>query len=138
MDRRIYVDPGKRKSAFAEFEGGGLSEVRFADSPYWPEGSAQVWVELPQQRGRGSRTRVQDLIDLAFSAGQHAGPTATPVKVSQWKGSESKDSMHTRMWEVLSEDETMVLQLELAIHALGVRHNLLDAVCFGLVMLRRM
>lgn len=129
--RLLAIDPGK-KHAFAGFEYKILTIVQYGDYVYWDHYN-RIVVELPEQRGKDSKVRVSDLIELAFRGGQAGGPHAEMIPVSQWKGNKSKTAMHRRMiTKILGPKELAILEPYLK------NHNVLDAVCFGCVMLERM
>ena len=125
-----------------------------------------VW-ELPQMDDRSRSTPPNVLIQLtaegATLAGTIAGWTGNIVArtPSQWKGSSHKPSMHLRAWDVLTEPERRLLggpptlnRIEAAVEKGAAdrwarpggsyypitwnMHNLLDAVCMGLIDLGRM
>lgn len=140
----IFIDPGygkTNKCAYAGFGDKVLKWVHFSRpfdlSKGWSRGMLPIYYELPEQRGYRSTVKMSTLIMLAAVAGQAAGPYGTPVKVSTWKASASKEAMHRRArTKVLSPEENAIID------AFDIdddlRHNIMDAVCGGLVMLKRM
>lgn len=130
----LFIDPGKHKCAYAHFSATLLFAVSYVP-PYKITG--RTFVELPQQRGRRSRVKVSDLIMLAFVAGQAAGINGVPITVSKWKGSKSKEAMHKRAREkVLAPEELAVIDTYACLPS--ELHNVMDAVCMGLVHYKRM
>jgi hypothetical protein len=131
--RYVAIDPGKHEFGVATWELGStyfsaeLCKVKNCSAPWWGSPSTTVVAEIPEQRGRDSKVRVKDLIQLAAVAGRIGGPYAEHVLVREWKGSEPKESMHRRLLTVLTEVEQKVLS-DLDVCD-SKRHNVLDAVC---------
>lgn len=129
----MFIDPGKHKCAYAQFASALLIDVQYV-TPFPITG--RTYAELPQQRSRRSRVKVSDLIMLAFIAGQAAGVDGVPTTVAKWKGSRSKAAMHKRARTVLTPTELAVIDSYKI--APSLLHNVMDAVCMGLVYYKRM
>jgi hypothetical protein len=149
--RLIAIDPGNT-TGHAVFTNGSLTHAGLG----LPDLMADVLVvEKPEWRP-GGKTPVNDLITLAFTAGQcasaYAGATLYVFKPSQWKGSVEKAIHHPRILDRLELHELVVspavatysaklpgLSLpqrrRLALTKVG---NTVDAIGLGLFALKRM
>lgn len=75
-----------------------------------------VIVERPQQDGRSFAARPEDLIEIAWEGAMLAaayawdsGATLVGLTPREWKGTEPKSQMHSRLWAVLSDAERATL-----------------------------
>lgn len=96
-----------------------------------------AWVESQVIYPR-SPVPPNDVVTLAHEAGRWCGRydvlgvEAHLVKPAEWKGQLPKDVCHARMWAALTPDEAEVVHASLKGVAPKKRHNVLDAIAFGL------
>jgi hypothetical protein len=128
--RLIAIDPGA-STGFAVYTDGILTHAGTGLPDLMCD---VVIVEKPEHRP-GGKTPVNDLITLAFTAGQCAsayhGATVYAFKPSQWKGSVPKRVHHPRIRALLEPHE-------LAVIPKNAKHDTWDAIGLGLFALKRM
>jgi hypothetical protein len=113
----------------------GLGDPRSSEK-HVAEEIHDVWIESPVIYPR-SKADPNDVLKLALKAGRWAGIYETLVvvqhfvKPADWKGQLSKDICHARMWARISEAEKEIVDLGVRKLSASKRHNVLDAVAFG-------
>ncbi len=140
----IAIDPGKKAFGWAHFRQRELHSCGLADTATGvpldgrPRNGC-VWVcEMPEQRGRQSKVRMPDLLDLALAAGRVVGLNPCDfVKPSRWIGQLDNDLLHDRMFEALGNSEHDVYFKAQKATNRGVFHNVQDAISLGLWRLGR-
>lgn len=140
--RFVSVDPGKHVAWAAFwfdeiFCGLQTYEAPFADFPRdWP-----TLIEVPRIYPTDRDKRPNDIVDLAFAAGQIVGKACAFAYTypQGWKGQHSKDVTMARVKRALSPAETEAFESELARLGIpkGKQHNAFDAVGIGLSHLLR-
>ncbi len=137
----IAIDPGKRAFGWALFLQRELHSCGLADTATGVPVKAPgcVWVcEMPEQRGRASKVRMPDLLDLALAAGRVVGLNPCDfVKPSRWIGQVDNDLLHDRMFEAFGSSEHDVYFAAQKATKKGVFHNVQDAISLGLWRLGR-
>ncbi len=153
MSWEVFADPGKDHVALASFwqqrlmraqcfrAAPGLvfpntvldvtRQVRKAFPSFLP-GLALFRSERPIRRGRASRVRPEDLMDLCFMVGavaQALQPDVFEVVDPSWKGSIKKKIMTERIKSKLSPQELAV--------CVTADHNTFDGVGIGLEKYKR-
>lgn len=154
----LSIDPGLRRCGWAVFHDGlyhqsglskGLVRSSVRDSPAWlavvdaiPDPYPDELVcEFPQVYS--SRMDAADgLLQLASVLGVVAhrwkGVKNTMVRPRQWKGQRPKKVTEQQAKLVLDIYETGNVERDLSLVSPSLRHNVWDAICIGLVHLRRM
>jgi hypothetical protein len=146
-DKLVAIDPGKRSTGYAIFEGGFLVDcgvlsgkkaalLRVADAP--------LVIECPKvypMRNNTKKASPNQLIVLAVLVGEIKAlyqKFGTSVIFPQdWKGSVPKHVSHSRVRKVLSLQERKLLDQLLEGIARTRQHDVLDAVGIGLWKLGR-
>lgn len=136
----LAIDPGA-KPGWAHFLGGDLVGCG-TGRPVLPPFSTldQIVCELPEVYPR-SKSRPNDLIKLAFTAGESCGrisavydwPAVRLVRPKQWKGSVSKIVVWQRILRKLNEKE---LAMYYKVKD-GADRDCLEAIGLGLFLLGR-
>lgn len=156
----LFVDPGKKKSACARFNGPTLEAVGF-----WPEIDPRhlqaVVIEKPEVYPGMKSKNPNDLIDLAMAAEHLAmelqkfgAPPPKYVFPREWKGQVVKPIHHSRVWATLDLGERTIVAKAIGMFSIDVEnkirracesyartrqvrgysweaHNLLDAAALG-------
>ncbi|MBW2672103.1 MAG: hypothetical protein JRD89_01640 [Deltaproteobacteria bacterium] len=145
----LSIDPGVHKTAWALWGKDGLQEAGYhgtdAVGRFFPEYGTHLFVtvEVPQIY-KHSKGDPQDLINLAFAAGQASGNRAIfKVDPKKWKGQAPKTKkledylIHKWNLRALEDAEQGVYLQALSGIAASLRHNIADAVGIGLWKLQR-
>jgi len=130
----IAIDPGKR-TGWAVFWEAELWSAGYTDNKELPEIPllpAIVVIEVPRIYPFGGKGDANDLVDLAFLAGDYAGEMRVKypgVDVEQvyprtWKGTVPKHIHNRRVLASLTSKELPKIQ--------GCDHNMVDAIGIGL------
>lgn len=137
----LAIDPGKRASGWAWFEGGVLVRAGYGrPTVLSPLPLQQLVIEIPSVRRLGkSRGDPNDLIAVAFAAGEWAGRFAdarlTQYQPSEWKGQLPKHICHARALACLSRGE--IERVPTLAKTRGGT-DMWDAISIGLVHLDRL
>lgn len=130
----IFHDPGAR-AGWARFDTTGRL-IQASKTLIRPAPGELVVIEYPESRGGRTKATTDDLIALAYRAGEYAGyarahgAIVERVKPSEWKGSVPKNIHHRRILAVLDADEIAIVH--------GATKDVLDAVGLGLWKNRRL
>lgn len=147
------VDPGKHFHGCALFEDGELVEAFYvpADGAWRrvlcvcpAECIELLLIEVPRiyslSKSKGGLKGQNDLIDLAFSAGQlagrfeEAGIEVCKIAPSDWKGQTPKDVVERRVDRALSAEEKARIEST----SRSRMHNVIDGIGIGLDRLGRL
>lgn len=139
--RILTIDPGTKCTGWAFFSGGvledcGLSRATSIEE-HWHNLKLLIAradrVVSEKMYNRGDRTvRVQDLLELNLLAGRLAREWVYP---HEWKGYVPKNIHQPRIIKHMAVDERQILG---GVRPLHLRHNTVDAIGIGLVLLGRM
>lgn len=144
MNHLVAIDPGVHEYGWALFVCNELTAcgVSFTEDTWRPgcDRLAGRWVsEYPEQRGKTSKVKVQDLIDLALAAGRIVGSRPCEFyRPTQWKGTIDKKSHHNAMLNVLNATEARRWEAGAKLCTKDTLLDLNDAVCLGLWRLGRL
>lgn len=142
----LSVDPGVHFHGCALWEGGELASAWLSPSGELSHlaihsrdalGVDILVIEIPQiyaiRRSKGGVKGQNDLVNLAFSAGQLAGQVDPERMVlyrpREWKGQVPKDIMIERIQDKLSPEEHKRVELP---RARSKAHNVWDGIGIGL------
>lgn len=154
MDRiAIYIDPGDdtgwSRWDLRELTACGLAHYPkdYPELPHiigLPDEGLDLYIELPQDYGSNRQTDPNKLIVLGVKVGDILGAyrqiyhllkkplSYNLVWPQSWKGQVPKPIHHDRHLPKLTPREKMILQAALERCPKGQRHNIKDAVVFGL------
>lgn len=119
----------------------GLGDPRSSDL-HRVETIHDVWIESPRLRPHGEKNP-NAILTLARTAGEWGGAykllvaEVHYVAPSDWKGQLSKDICHERSWGKLQPAEQAIVAKAGRGMTASTRHNMLDAVAFGLWVSKR-
>jgi hypothetical protein len=136
----LSIDPGESTGwALFQHGGGRLVACGGGEPPFGEDISLDnTAIELPQSYP-GSPVPPQDLITLAFLAGQYARAAGDNVFVCfphAWKGNLDKDVCGGRVMKNLSLEERAIVAACKEHVPAKQMHNVLDAIGVGLVAFR--
>lgn len=152
----LFVDPGKKQSACARFDGSRLVDVGFWPSVEYRDARILV-VEKPEIYPGSTEKNPNDLIAVAMAAQNIADQVPCAPKFvlpRTWKGQVKKPIHHARLWSVLEPEERTVLAKRIGMTSIDIgekirlaqvrlattgkvtgyswaAHNLLDAIGIG-------
>lgn len=134
MKDLVAIDPGVHVFGWARFRNKHLIGCGIGETGTYGPPTDEQWVcEYPEQRGKASKVKVQDLIDLALAAGRIVGSRPCEFyRPSQWKGNIDKASHHGAMFAKLSSAEHVILAEAAKYCNKDTILDLNDAVCLGL------
>lgn len=133
----ISCDPGVHECFYAGWSDAKLDFVHSLRPQYvhFPAAFSDLVIEIPQvYRGRLQKGDPNDLVDLAFSAGQFAKgfEHVKKIRPREWKKQVPKKIMMKRILDKLTIRELEVLADK------ATNHNFVDAVGIGLWYLGRL